>query len=205
MDYNTLASADIVEKTVTALKANNFDALVLDSKAEALEKIKMLIPLGASVMNGSSTTLKQIGFIDYLKDGAHGWKNLHAEVLAEKDETKQAELRKHAVVSDYYLGSAHVVTQDGQLVFASNTGSQLPHLAYTSPNIILVVSTKKIVPDLTAAWKRIDDHILALEDARMKEAYGFGTTHAKTLILHKENPSMGRKVLVLFVNEDLGF
>jgi hypothetical protein len=39
----------------------------------------------------------------------------------------------------------------------------------------------------------------------MKEAYGYGTTHSKTLILHKENPNMGRKVLVIFVKEDLGF
>lgn len=205
MDYNTLATTSSVEKTIAALKANNFDAVFLNSSAEALEKIKTLIPQGASVMNGSSTTLKQIGFIEYLKDGSHGWKNLHAEILAEKDEAKQAEMRKHSVVSDYYLGSAHVVTEDGQLVFASNTGSQLPHLAFTSPNIILVVSTKKIVPNLTEAWKRIDDHILALEDARMKEVYGYGTLHAKTLILHKENPALGRKVLVMFVNEDLGF
>jgi hypothetical protein len=39
----------------------------------------------------------------------------------------------------------------------------------------------------------------------MKKAYGFGTAHSKTLILHKENPAMGRKVRVIFVNEQLGF
>jgi len=37
-----------------------------------------------------------------------------------------------------------------------------------------------------------------LEDERMKKAYGFGTAHSKTLILHKENPAMGRKVRVIF-------
>jgi hypothetical protein len=39
----------------------------------------------------------------------------------------------------------------------------------------------------------------------MMGVYGFGTTHAKTLILHKENPNLGRKVQVIIVKEKLGF
>jgi hypothetical protein len=61
------------------------------------------------------------------------------------------------------------------------------------------------VPTLADAFKRIDEHVVPLEDVRMKGVYGFGTTHAKTLILHKENPMMGRKVRVIIVNESLGF
>ena len=36
-------------------------------------------------MNGSSVTLEQIGFVDYLKAGAHGWNNVHAGIVAEPD------------------------------------------------------------------------------------------------------------------------
>jgi L-lactate utilization protein LutC len=205
MDYNTLAAQDRIDKTTAALKANNFDVVVVEKGAEALERIKELIPKDASVMNGSSTTLNQIGFVDYLKSGTHGWKNLHEDILNEKDPEKQAQLRKLSVVSDYYLGSAHAVTQEGMLMFASNTGSQLPHLAFTSPNIILVVSTKKIVKDVADGFARIDTHILPLEDVRLMKQYGAHTMHSKTLILHKENPMMKRKVLVMFVKEDLGF
>jgi L-lactate utilization protein LutC len=205
MDYHTLASPDRIEKSISSLTANYFNALVVDTGAQALQKIQELVPSGASVMNGSSTTLQQIGYIDYLKQGAHGWKNLHEEVLKEKDPKKQAELRKYSVVSDYYIGSAHAVTEDGQMVFASNTGSQLPHLAFTSPNVILVVSTKKIVTDIPDALQRIDSHVFPLEDKRAQAAYGVGTQHSKTLILHKENPSMGRHVTAIFVKEDLGF
>ena len=205
MDYTTLAAQENIDKAVAGLKANNFDALVVEKGADALEKIKELIPKGASVMNGASTTLQQIGFIDYLKDGAHGWDNLHAGILAETDKEKQGELRKQAVISDYYLGSVHALSQDGRMVFASNTGSQLPHLAYTSPNLILVVSTKKITPDLASALRRVEEHVVPLEDVRLMAAYKAHTTYAKTLILNKENPNMGRKVLVIFVKEDLGF
>ena len=66
MDYNTLAAEGSVEKTISSLKANHFDGILVDTGAQALEKIKELIPKGASVMNGASKTLQQIGFIDNL-------------------------------------------------------------------------------------------------------------------------------------------
>jgi hypothetical protein len=205
MEYNTLASKEAVEKTVAALKERNFEPIILETKKQALEKIKELIPAGASVMNGASTTLDQIGFVGHLKSGDHDWHNLHEAILSEKDPKEQAKLRRMSVVSDFYLGSVHALSQTGEMVIASNTGSQLPHLVYTSPNIILVVSTKKITPSLESALERLRVHVLPLEDERIQKQYGIHTTHAKTLILHKENPSMGRKVHVLLVSEDLGF
>src|SRR5438067_323782 len=105
MDYTTLASKESVEKTAAALTERGFKPMIIENGKNALETIKKLIPQGASVMNGASTTLEQIGFVDYLKAGEHGWNNLHAGILAEKDPQKQAELRKLSVISDYYLGS----------------------------------------------------------------------------------------------------
>ncbi len=205
MNHTNLASAETIAKTTDALTANHFSSVVVATRAEALEKIKELIPAGASIMNGSSTTLAEIGLVDYLKEGTHGWDNLHEPIVAESDPEKQIPLRQQAVHAQYYLGSAHAVTEDGELVITSNTGSQLPHLVYTSENIILVVGTHKIVPDLNAAFARINEHVVPLEDKRMQEVYGFGTTYAKTLILHKENTAVGRTVTVIFVNEALGF
>ncbi len=194
-----------IEKTIAALTKNNFAPILVGTKEEALQKVKELIPEGVSVMNGASETLAEIGLIDYLKSKSHPWKNLHDMVLAEKDPAKQNQLRREAVVSDYYLGSVHAVTETGELMIASNSGSQLPHLAFTSPNIVLVVGAQKIVPTLADAFTRIQEQVIPLEDERMKKVYGYGTTWTKTLILNKENPAIGRKVHVVIVNEDLGF
>lgn len=203
--YDTLASQESVRRTAEGLKARGFDPIMVEGKEEALEKIKELIPAGASVMNGSSTTLEEIGFIDYLKAGAHGWNNLHEAIILEKDPAKQSELRKHSVVSDFYLGSVHALSETGEMVIASNTGSQLPHLVFTSPNLILVVGTHKITSTLADALKRLDDHVVPLEDARALKAYGVHTAKNKVVIMHGENPMMGRKIHVLLVNEKLGF
>src|SRR5207253_2703769 len=123
-----------------------------------------------------------IGFIDYLKTGEHGWNNLHEAILAEKDPAKQAELRKYSVVSDFYLGSVHALSETGELLIASNTGSQLPHLVFTSSNLILVVGAQKIVPSIDAAFKRLTEIVIPLEDENMKSKYDVGTAQNKSLI-----------------------
>ncbi len=205
MAYDTLASEDTITRTLEALAARHFKPEHAATGEVALARIRELIPAGASLMNGASRTLEQIGFVDLLKEKTHDWNNLHDAIIEETDEARRAELRAHAVVSDWYLGSAHAITEDGQIHIASNSGSQLPHLAFTSPNIVLVVGTHKIVKDLAEAGQRLNERIIPLEDERMKEVYGYGTAHMKTLILHGENPAIGRNVHLILVDEVLGF
>ena len=203
--FKTLASQESIEKTVRELTANGFQAEVVENKTEALERIKALIPKGASIHNGGSTTLQEIGYIDYLKSDTHGWNNLHANILAEADPEKQGKLRRESAFSDYYLGSVHALSETGEMVIASNTGSQLPHLVFTSPNIILIVGTQKITPTLANAITRLEEYVVPLEDERAMNAYKSHTMNTKTLILHKENPMMGRNVKIILVKEQLGF
>jgi L-lactate utilization protein LutB len=108
MAYDTLASSEAIQRTMDALTANGFLPELVQTRAEALDRIKGMIPVGVSVMNGSSRTLEEIGFIEYLKNGKHDWDNLHADIVAETDPAKQATLRKQSVLSDVYLGRAHV-------------------------------------------------------------------------------------------------
>jgi len=205
MNYNEIPTNDIVTKTAQSLKINGVEAVVVNTKEEALDKIKSLIPKDASVMNGSSVTLEQIGFIDYLKSGQHPWNNLHKGIVDETDPAKKAQLRKEAVLSDYYLGSVHALTQEGEFLIASNTGSQLPHIVFTSPNLIFVVSTKKIVANIMDAMARLEEHIMPLEEVHMNTLYKMSTYPSKILFFKRENPMIGRKVHMILVNEDLGF
>lgn len=205
MAYTTLATSDTLTKTREALESHNFHTEVVATREEALARLKELIPENASVMNGSSRTLEEIGFVEYLKEGKHGWNNLHESILKEQDPAEQSRVRRESTVSDFYLGSAHAVTETGELFFASNSGSQLPHLAFSSPNVILVVGTHKIVPTLQDIEARMKEHILPLEEVNMQQKYGVSTQWNKTLILHNENPHMGRDVRVIFVEEVLGF
>jgi L-lactate utilization protein LutC len=205
MDFTKLASDSSIKKTRASLVKKGYEVEVFETGKLALKYIKTTIPKGASVMNGASVTLEQIGYLKYLKSGKHGWVDLHAKVNAENDQEKRANLRKQSVLSEYYLGSVHGLAENGEFVIASNTGSQLPHIVFTSTNLIFVVSTKKIVPTINDAMKRLIDHVIPLENKHMMDLYKVRTSLNKIVIFKGENPMLGRKIRFLLVKEDLGF
>jgi L-lactate utilization protein LutB len=205
MTYDTLPSEETIARVVAALKEHGVEAIVVNNREEALAKMKELIPAGASLDNGASRTLEEIGYIDYLKEGKHGWNNLKEAVVRETDPAKQSMLRKQALLSDYYAGSVHAIAETGEMMFASMSGSQLPHLVFTSPHLVLVAGTQKIVPTLDEAFKRVREYVLPLEDARMKSTGAAGSMIAKLLILMQEPSFMGRTIQLILVKEKLGF
>ena len=204
MDFNQLATKETVEQVIENLKNRGITAILVETKEQALEKIKELIPEGVSIMTGSSTTLDQIGFTDLLISKNHPWKNLKDEILNESDTQKRNELRKNSVLADYFLGSVHAVTKKGEILVASASGSQIPSYAFSSDNVIWVVSTKKIVNNLDKAFQRVKEHIYPLENQRMKNAGYEGSIIGKWFILEREILP-NRKITLIFVNKDLGF
>lgn len=205
MSFDQLPPKEIVEKTSSSLKQKGYEvSLVKDSK-DALEEIKKIIPEGASVMNGSSVTLEQIGFIDFLKEGNHKWNDLHAIITAEDDKEKRAELRRQSILSDYYLGSVHALVESGEFLVASNSGSQLPHIVYSSSNLIFVISTKKIVSSMEEAFVRLNEYVIPHEDSHMMDLYNVHTTANKIVIFNGEKEGSVRKIHIILVEEILGF
>ncbi len=204
MDYDKLAPNESVENVIQALAKRGIKAGSVDTKEEAFKRLKELIPAGAEIMTGSSTTLDQIGFTDLLKSGKHEWRNLKDAILAEKDGKKQMELRKRSVTSQFFISSVHAVTKDGEVLVASASGSQIPSCAYSSDNVVWIVGTQKIVPTLDEAFRRVREYVLPLEDKRMKGAGYPGSTIGKMLILEREIMP-NRKITIIFVNEKLGF
>lgn len=204
-EFDQLADDDSITKTIESLKKNGIEGVAVGSGKEALEKIKEWIPSGSSVMNGASVTLEKIGFVELLKSGEHPWNNLHGAIVKEKERDKQRLARKQALTADYYLGSVHALTEEGEFVVASNTGSQLPHLVFSSQNLILVVGTQKIVPTINEAMERLKNYVVPLEEKHMQEKYGVGTNLSKILIFRKEVPINQRVIKMILVKEKLGF
>ncbi|MCZ7357972.1 MAG: lactate utilization protein [Candidatus Methanoperedens sp.] len=204
MEYDTLASKETVDKTIKALRPRGINAEFLNKKEDALNRLKKMIPAGAEVMTGGSTTLDQIGFTEMLKSGRHPWKNLKDAILAEKDPAKQMELRKKSVTAEYMIGSVHAVVETGEVLVVNASGSSIPAYSFSSDNVIWIAGTQKIVPAVEEGFKRLREYCFPLEDKRMKSVGYPGSTLGKFLLFEKEtNPS--RKVTLIFVNEKLGF
>jgi L-lactate utilization protein LutC len=204
MNYEILPAGDVVGRTMAALKERNISAQFVNDKKEALEAVKKLLPNEAEIMTGGSTTLEQIGFVNILKTGAHPWRSFKDKIFAEKDQAKQGRLRQESCLAEYFLGSVHAVTEAGEILVASYSGSQLPAYVFTSNNVIWVVGAQKIVPNFAEAMKRVREYVLPLEDARIKITGGSGSAIGKLLIFERE-ALPNRKINLIFVNEVLGF
>jgi L-lactate utilization protein LutC len=207
VDYDILPAADRLQRTVEAVRARGITVTPVETRQAALPLLQSLIPPGATVMTGASVTLQQIGFEELLTAEAHPWHSIKAEVLAEKDRTKQIALRRQGTLADYFLGSVHAIAETGEIVIASATGSQLAPYAYSSRNVIWVAGAQKITPTLQAAFQRVREYVLLLEDQHMKQLYGSqsGSFVGKLLIFEREAPYLHRTVHLVLVNEVLGF
>ncbi len=204
MSFDTLPAPELIGRTAEALRTRNVTVLLKANRVEALQALRDLLPAGSELMTGASRTLEEIGFVELLKSRQHPWNNLKDGLLSEPDPARQATLRRQYTLARYFLSSVHAITESGQVAVASATGSQLPSIAYSSPNVIWVVGAQKIVMTLEDAFKRIREYCLPLEDKRMKSVGLSGSTIAKVLVFERETSS-NRRMTMILVNEKLGF
>ena len=161
-----------------------------------------MIPEKAGIMNMTSQTLESISLNSLVMYS--GRYNPVRKIIGELDKTNQGEKRRKYISSpSWAIGSVHAVTQDGKLMIASYSGSQLPAYAYGSGRVIFIVGTQKIVKDVQEGINRIYRYCLKLENRRVKRAYGSGSAVNKILIINKEI-NIGR-ITLIFVNQVLGF
>jgi L-lactate utilization protein LutC len=203
--WERLPDEETVGRTISALKSRGISAEFVPNRKKALDAVTRLIPEGSELMTASSRTLDEIGFLALLKSGKHQWTSQNDLINSEKDPAKRAELRRRNVNVDYFLGSVHAITESGETIVASASGSQIPSYAFTSKNVIWVAGTQKIVPNLEEGLRRIREHSLDLESARMKSLGFPGSMIAKILIVEREPAMLGRKVSMILVSEKLGF
>jgi hypothetical protein len=201
-DFTTPASEERIQRTAVALRTNNIDAIVVDTGADAKREALARIPDDAEVHSGASKTLQETGIQAELE--AHPkitW--LRTQLMAMDRATQGRAMRRLAAAPDVMLGSVNAVTEDGRLVTASNSGSQLGPYASTAGTLILVIGAQKIVTDLDEAMRRVYEHALPLESERLRAALGVDSFVSKILITNREARA-GRTTAIL-VREALGF
>ncbi len=202
--WNTIPSDDIIAKTFASLKANNINVHIVENKERARKLILEIIPEGDEVMTYTSKTLDALGIPDIINKSGK-YKSVRNTIDA-LDREKQAQERKQlGSAPEWAIGSVQAVTQDGKVLIASGSGSQLPAYAYGASHVVWVVGAQKIVANIEDGFKRIYGHSLPLESARINEVYNttVGSNPRKVLIVNSEGvPS---RITLIFVKEVLGY
>ncbi|OLS12974.1 MAG: hypothetical protein RBG13Loki_3409 [Promethearchaeota archaeon CR_4] len=202
-EWTKIPSQTTVNKTVEVMRKRGFVVNILDNKEQALQRLKELLPAGAEVMTASSTTLYQIGFMDFYLGGKNPWHCLGPEIFKEKDPEMQGMLRRKADAAEYVLGSVNALAETGELVACDASGSRVSSYPFAAKKVILVVGIQKITPNLQEAMRRVREYVFLLENERAKKAYGIGSTFGKWSII--ENELQKDRITVLLVKEPLGF
>lgn len=202
MEFADLPSEDQIERTAAALEANGIQVLIAETAAEAKYLFFSLIPDGSEVFLGASVTLEKLGIKEEI-DKSGRYDALRPKIFAMDRKTQGREIRKMGGAPDFAAGSVHAVTEDGHVLIASNTASQLGPYASGAGKVIWVVGAQKLVKDLDEGLRRIDEYSLPLEEVHMQELYGMHTGVNKVLIFNREiRPG---RVTMILIKERAGF
>jgi LUD domain len=201
-EFAQLAGDEQIARAAKALEANGIHTIIAENGEDAKRIFFELIPEGAEVFLGASVTLETLGIKDVI-DKSGRFDTLRPKMFAMDRATQGREIRKLGGAPDYAAGSVHAVTEDGQVLIASNTGSQLGPYASGAGTVIWIVGAQKIVKDLDEGLRRIYEYDLPLEIEHMRQLYNAGTGVNKVLIVNREiRPN---RVTMILVKEELGY
>jgi len=201
-EFAKLAVNERIERTSKALEANGIQTLVAEDRAEAKRLFFELIPDGSEVFLGASVTLEQLGIAADV-DQSGRFDAVRPKMYAMNRETQGREIRKLISAPDFAAGSVHAVTEDGHVLIASATGSQLGPYASGAGKVIWVVGAQKIVKDLNDGMRRLNEHVVPLEEEHMQQLYKVSTSVNEMLIVNRA--TRPGRITMIIVKEELGF
>lgn len=201
LEFERPADRAQLERTVDALSARGFRAQLASGAEQATQLVLEAIPQGSEVHTALSETVRALGITNEIDESGR-YDSVRSRLSALDRATQGREMRKLAAAPDYVVGSAHAITDEGEIIVGSGSGSQLGAYAYAAGNVILVVGHQKLVRDLDEGLRRVREYSLPREYLRMQDAGYPGSVLAKTLIMHYERSG---RISVILVPETLGF
>jgi hypothetical protein len=201
LEFNQPASGAIVEATARALEANGLHTIVVDTAEKARVLALALIPDGARVYNAPSRTLEQTGLLADIGASVR-FEPVRPRLRLLDRITQRREIRQLTSSPDVIIGSVQAITQDGQVVLASATGSQMAAAVFGAGIVIWVVGVQKLVRNLDEGMRRIREYSHPLEDQRTRATYGQPSAINKLLIVNGE---VSGRITIVLVKQILGF
>lgn len=150
-----------VEKTLQALKRNGFEAYYAEDESAAVELVQTLIPKACSIGIGDSATVRELGILDALEKEGRTIVNPVSELIVEElnagrcDMQQHLKLQKLSLMCDYFLTGTNALTEDGVLMNTDAAGNRVAGMFFGPENVVLVIGTNKIVPDIEAGMERL--------------------------------------------------
>lgn len=148
---------------IKQLKKRNMEAVYCPTAAQAIEKVKEMIPAGATVTWGGSMTLRDMGLTRALHEA--GTYQLFDRDLAQSAEEAQ-EIYRKAFSADFYLSSANALSEDGVIVNIDGNGNRVAAITFGPKQVIFVISLQKVAQTVEGALARARSTAAPINAAR---------------------------------------
>lgn len=193
-----------------ALRKNQMDAYVVESKEELLDKLSSMISKDDTVYSGGSATLKETGVLDMLGNGYDYYYRGRLDA-----DGNAIDVLRDAFRGDWYLTSSNAVTLNGELYNVDGNANRVAAMSFGPKNVVVVVGYNKIVKDLCEAEERVKGIAAPVNCVRLDKKTGCRASghcidcHSPDRIccvatVHSFQREKGR-IKVFLIPEELGY
>jgi len=198
-----------MKKFINTLKSCGYKVNFVQTKEEAFELSKTMIKSHMSIGLGGSTTVQEIGLLDYLvqKDDITLF-NQYEKGISMEENTKR---RREGMLTDLYITGTNAITKDGKLVNADGSGNRVAALIFGPKKVLIVAGVNKIVDTLEDGFKRLMEVAATKNVDRINKisiANGKEPRHNLDNIANKFTyikADEQDRINIILVNEDLGY
>ena len=192
-----------------AFKKHGMEVIPVATKEEALALAKTFIKSGMSIGLGGSTSVAQIGLLEYVTSLSDiSLFNQYEKGISMEENTRR---RREGMLSDLYICGTNALTKTGELINADGSGNRVAAQMFGPKKVLIVTGRNKIVETVEEGFKRIMEIAAPKNIERMNNtaiAMGKEPRHNMDNIGNKwayiDGDVEGRTTIIL-VDEDLGF
>ncbi len=144
---------EIKNSILKNFKDRNIEVSIFDNIREAKERILESIPEDASVGIGHSATLEAMKLTALLCDRG----NLVYDKTLAGSPAESKELKKQALLADWYVSGANAISMEGHIVNMDHSGNRVAALSYGPEHVIVVAGVNKLTSNLQEAIYRVQN------------------------------------------------
>lgn len=198
-----------MEEIIKNLEKNGFNVIFVETKEEALELSKGFIYKGMKVGLGGSTTVLEVGLLNYITNyqGITLFNQYESGISMEENIKR----RREGILSDLYVTGCNAITKNGELVNADGSGNRVAAQIFGPKKVLLLVGKNKIVDTIEDGFTRIKEVASVKNIDRMNtkaKQMGKEPRHNMDNIGNKFSYINGDdkdRTTIILINEDLGY
>ena len=161
-----MITKELLEKTISNLKKNNFAVHTADTKEEGAQIVCSLIEDGATIGVGGSVTIDQLDILDGLDAKGHLIFNHNKPGISPQ---QLLDFRRRQLLCDVFLTSTNALTETGELVNIDGFVNRVAALSFGPKRVIVAAGINKIVPDVEAGIARVKNIAAPMNAKRLSE------------------------------------